>query len=196
MVSRKTKFCMTGALLLLLLGGCESSEVPTAIEIGNGPSFSMRGSGRLASFTVSGPLSGEKIAYSCGTRLLTCPGVASAVWQIQASQGYFDGKVVNGLQLVYGHVPEGYIQTMPSQTQPPPPLSSDVIYAFFAETSGAAVATGSFYVDKGGDVEAVQTDLCLMLKSGQWARVNCKTNAPYQEPVDIERYVQEHRISQ
>jgi hypothetical protein len=195
MVSRTT-ILMVSVVALLTFGGCENPEVPTTVKIGNGPSFSMRGSGRLASFTVSGPLSGQKIGYSCGTRLLTCPGVASVVWQIQASQGYFDGDVVNDLQLVYGRVPEGYIQTVPSQTQAPPPLSSDVVYAFFAETSGAAVATGSFYASKARDVEAVQTDLCLMMKSGQWARVNCKTDEPYQEPADIEKYVQEHRFTQ
>jgi len=51
-------------------------------------------------------------------------------------------------------------------------------------------------VDKTGGIQAVQVDLCTTLKNGQWSRISCKTQEPYQEPVDLEKYVREHQIMQ
>ena len=42
----------------------------------------------------------------------------------------------------------------------------------------------------------MQVDLCTTLKNGQWSRINCKTQEPYQEPVDLEKFVREHQITQ
>src|SRR6267142_1501469 len=44
-----------------VLSGCR--EVPTSVGVGSGPSFSLNGSGRLASLRVYGPRSGHKIPF-------------------------------------------------------------------------------------------------------------------------------------
>src|SRR5271157_4693063 len=57
---RLTAF-LAGASLLLVLSGCR--ETPTSVKVGSGPSFALRGSGRLAIFTVYAPQSGQRIAF-------------------------------------------------------------------------------------------------------------------------------------
>lgn len=42
----------------------------------------------------------------------------------------------------------------------------------------------------------IEADLCTTLKNGQWSRINCKTQELYQEPVDVEKYAREHKITQ
>jgi hypothetical protein len=144
--------------VLLMLVACEPPEIPTAVKVGPGPSFVLTGSGRLASFTVYAPMSGQKVAFPHGD-------VSTVVWQISSSTGYFDGARVNGLDLIYGKVPEGYKQIVPDQLQAPPSLQPGLIYSFFAESTGAGVASGSFYVEKSGTVLLVATDLCLTLRT-------------------------------
>lgn len=175
------------ASLLLVLSGCR--EIPTSVKVGNGPSFSLAGSGRLASFTVYAPQSGQRIAFPDHD-------VASVVWQVAASKGYFKGSHVKGLQLIYGKVPAGYEQVMPSQSQTAPPLASDTVYAFLAESTDAPIASGYFYMGKSGPIQTAIPDLCLMFAQGRKVRVRCKlsTAEPYQEPVDLEKYVREHQI--
>jgi hypothetical protein len=189
MILRKAISFLTVGALLVLLGGCEPPEVPTTVQVASGPSFSLLGSGRLASFTIFAPMSGQKVAYPD-------TDVASVVWQIQASKGYFERTRVQGLQLVYGKVPEGYAQTVPSGAQGPPVLAPGFVYSFFAESTGASVAGGSFYLDKFGAVQMLVPDLCLMQKNGHKVRVNCATKEPFQEPSDVNKYVREHRIAQ
>jgi hypothetical protein len=94
------------------------------VQVASGPSFSPQGSGRLGSFTVFAPLSGQKIAYPD-------TDIATVIWQIQASKGYFRGKGVQGLQVIYGRLPEGYAQTVPSGAQDPPALTPGCVYSFF-----------------------------------------------------------------
>src|SRR5690242_3510164 len=92
----------TKLLLILVLFqtlGCHHAEISTSVRVENGPSFSFQGSGRLASFTISAPLTGQKIAEGCTTRLFPCAGRATPVWQIEAAAGYFQGEKVSGLQL-------------------------------------------------------------------------------------------------
>jgi hypothetical protein len=172
--------------LLLLLGGCR--EVPTSVKVENGPSFSLRGSGRLAIFTVYAPLSGQRIAFPDGD-------VASVVWKIRASEEYFKGARVQDLKLTYGKVPNGYEQLVPEQSQVAPPLPPGAVYSFFAETTDAPISSGYFYMDKSGPIQTKVPDLCVMLSQGRKVRVNCKPNstAPYQEPTNLEEMVQKNR---
>ena len=81
---------------------------------------------------------------------------------------------------------------MPDQLKAPPSLQPGLIYSFFAESTGAGVASGSFYVEKSGTVLSVATDLCLTLENGHNVRVSCKTGEPYREPADIEKFAREH----
>jgi hypothetical protein len=176
------------ASLLLLLMGCR--EVPTSVGVSKGPSFSLGGSGRLATFTVYAPGSNQKIAFPDRE-------LANVVWQITASKGYFKGTHVKGLQLAYGKVPPGYEQLVPGQSQIVPPLPSDAVYAFLAETTDSPIASGYFYMGESGPVQTAVPDLCLMFLQGRKARVKCKLNTaePYQEPLDLEEYVRVHQVA-
>ena len=175
--------------LFLVLSGCR--ETPTSVMVGSGPSFALKGSGRLAIFTIYAPQSGQRIAFPH-------PALASAVWQIRASQGYFKGTRADGLQLIYGKVPNGYQQLVPGQSQAAPPLSPGAVYSFFAETTDAPIASGYFYMDKSDAIQTEIPDLCAMLVQGRKVRANCRlgSNEPYQEPVDLEHYVREHQTKQ
>ena len=172
---------------LLVLSGCR--EVPTSVKVGNGPSFSLAGSGRLASFTIYAPQSGQRIAFPDHD-------VASVVWQVVASKGYFKGSHIKGLQFTYGKVPPSYEQVVPSQSQAAPPLASGTVYAFLAESTDAPIASGYFYMGESGPVQTAIPDLCIMFLQGHKVRVKCKLNAAesYQEPMDLEKYVREHQI--
>jgi hypothetical protein len=188
--------CLIATLACFLSAtGCNRPEVPTSVKISNGLLFSLSGSGRLASFTISAPLNGQKIAVPCDVALLPCSGVASIVWQVVPSRGYYKGTRVEGLQIAYGKAPPDYDQTTPSRSLTAPPLTTGAIYGFFAETTEGAGHGGHIYVDRTGGIQAVQVDLCMTLKNNQWSRINCKTQEPYQEPENIDRYAQEHRIT-
>jgi len=179
---------LAGVLSLMFLTACR--EIPTSVIVGAGPSFSLGGSGRLASFTIYAPRNGQKIAFPDHD-------VATAVWQITATKGYFKGSQVKGLRLIYGDVPDGYQQAVPEKSQAPK-LVSGVVYAFFAETTDAPISTGYFYMGDSGPVQTEVPDLCLMFVQGRKTRVKCKLNAaePYYEPVDLEKYVRDHQIKQ
>jgi hypothetical protein len=177
----------------VFLFGCQW-EKPTGVRVGPGPSFAFSGSGRLASLTISAPLPGQKIAFPCGKLLFPCSGLAAIVWQIDASSGYLKGARVDGLQVSVGKLPEGYTQTLPSQSSQAPTFPRGAIYAYSAETTNAAGQSGYFYVDRSGAVVTVAVpDLCATLKEGHEVRVNCTTKEPFQEPTDLEGFVSAHR---
>jgi hypothetical protein len=176
------------ASCLMCCLACER-ERPTVVGVSAGPSFFFSGSGRLAVFTVYAPRNGEKIAYPD-------PDVASVVWQIKTAKGYFEGIQVEGFKLAYGKAPDGYTQVVPSQSQVAPPLPLGVVYAYFAETSGAPVAGGTFYMDRSGPVQVKLPDPCLMMLNNRKVRVKCGTNDPYQEPSDLESLVRQYQVTQ
>ena len=176
-------------LFLLTCSMCFSSctnERPTAVEVKSGPSFKLSGSGRLASFTVYAPVNGQRIAFPHAD-------VSTVVWRMTASKGFFKGNRVEDFQLTYGKIPEGYNQVIPSKPQTAPPLSSGVVYSFFAESTDAPVADGYFYIDGSEPVQTRIPDLCLMLVNGQEVRVNCTTKQPYQEPSNLGEIVRKNR---
>lgn len=196
-IIRQMAISLIPAVMLVYVFGCHRSEIPTSVIVGNGLSFSFQGNGRLASFTVSAPLNGQKIAEGCTAQLFPCAGRATPVWQIQASSGYMNGSNVNNLRLQYGKIPEGYTQLVPPNSQATPTLGSGVVYAFFAETTGAPGVAGDFYVQPSGAIDVVDiSDLCKRMKNGQWVRVNCETDQPYEEAADITKFVREHRKSE
>jgi hypothetical protein len=174
-------------LEVLLLGcfGC-SRELPTSVRVSAGPHFALSGSGRLASFTIYGPKAGQRIAFPH-------PDVASVLWQIKASAGYFKGARVEGLQLKYGEVPNDYKLAVPGQQQQSLPLSPGIVYSFFAETTDAPAVDGFFYMDETGTFQTRIPDLCLKLVNGREVRVNCKTDLPYEEPSNLEEMVHKNK---
>jgi hypothetical protein len=166
--------------------GC-NWERPTSVRVSPGPSFVFSGSGRLASFSVYAPPTGQRIASPN-------PDVATVVWQIKASGGYFKGTHVEDMQLAYGKLPKGYNQTVPSQSQGAPSLALGAVYSFFAETTDAPAIGGFFYMGRYGPTQISVPDLCLKLLGGREVAVKCGTNEPYQEPTDLERFAQEHQV--
>ena len=168
--------------LLLLLGGCR--EVPTSIKVGNGPSFALRGSGRLASFRIYGPEPGRKIATPFDAK--------SLVWRVEPINGYFKGVKVKGLQIEYGSVPSGYKQTVPAGGVPV--LSSGEVYYFFGETTNAPPAEGFFYFDGASPVVVKVPGLCQSGVVGDVKPLKCGTNELYTEPKDLAKFVRENRV--
>lgn len=129
-----------GSLAFLLLMGAffyVMAEHPTIVTISSGPSFAMRGSGELASFTVYAPRSGNRIAFPQ-------KGDSDIAWQIAPTNGYSKGARVSGLTVRYGEIPPGYSQVVPSQNQSPIPLAGGMVYSFFAETTNASGASAYF----------------------------------------------------
>jgi hypothetical protein len=170
-------------LLLVGLAGCR--EVPTSATIRVGPSFSLNGSGRLASFRIYGPQPGHAIATPFDDYAL--------VWRVQPSEGYFKGARVERLKIDYGKIPEGYKQTIPGDRSAPV-LQAGRVYYFFAETTDAPPAQGFFYLDGGTPIRIDVPGLCQSGIVGAVKPLKCGTNEPYAEPDDMEQFVKANRL--
>jgi hypothetical protein len=174
---------LIGAIsLLLCLGAC---EVATSARMYPGPTFSLSGSGRLASFRVYGPSPSRKIATPFDEK--------SLVWRIQATQGYFKGAAVEGLEIKYGKIPSGYTQTVPA-ADGSAALHNGQVCWFFAEATGAPGAEGFFYFDGSTVTEIDVPGLCQSAFVGDVKPLRCGTLEPYAEPHDLELFVKDHRI--
>ena len=171
---------LVGGLCLLDLLGC---EVKTSARLGSGPSFYLDGSGHLASFTVYAPQPGRKIAIPNDTK--------SEVWGIRSVSAI--GEMVAHMNLLYGTVPDGYLQTVPTKGAAPA-LTPGLVYHFFAETTSAPGAEGYFYIDKNMPILINVPDLCASAFVGDVKAVKCSTGEPYVEPKDLEKFVQENRV--
>ncbi|MGB8061301.1 MAG: hypothetical protein WCF26_05355 [Candidatus Sulfotelmatobacter sp.] len=176
--------------LLLLMGAClyVIGEHPTIVTVSPGPSFTMRGSGELASFTVYAPRRGNRIAFPH-------KGDSDIAWQIVATNGYFKGARVSGLTIRYGEIPPGYSQLVPSQNQAAIPPAGKMIYSFFAETTNAPGATAYFYMDGAQPTLSFVPDLCITLKDGRYVRVKCGFGGDrtYSEPANLDEVVRKYR---
>src|SRR4029077_14072272 len=131
------------------LSGCR--EIPTSAKIDNGPSFSLHGSGKLASFRIYGPQPGHRIATPFDSK--------SLVWRVEPSKGYFKGARVEQLQIKYGNVPSEYTQTVPNSGAAPALVAGQVYY-FWVETANAPPAEGFFYMDGGTPIPTKVPGLC------------------------------------
>ena len=171
-------FCVPCLLALL---GC---EVSTSARLDRGPSFSLDGSGHLASFTVYAPQLGHKIA--------TPNDAKSEVWSFQASSTS-RRELVARMNVLYGVVPAGYVQTVP-RNGAVTALSPGLVYYFFAETTGATGAEGFFYLDKDIPTLINVPDLCESGFVGDVKPVKCGSREPYVEPTNLDEFVQKNRV--
>lgn len=183
-VLRKALSSLVIGLCLLTLLGC---EVRTSARLETGSSFSLDGSGRLASFSLYCPQPGHKIA--------TPNDAKSQVWSIQPSNGYPDSAWVAHMNLVYGSVPKGYTQTVPNNGTAPA-LTAGLVYYFFVETTGAPGVGGFFYMDKAAPILISAPGLCESAFVGDVKPLKCGTKEPYSEPKDLEQFVRENRLQQ
>lgn len=182
MIQRHLRACLIFGILLVAVG-CR--EIPTTVKVGDGPSFSFQGSGRLASFRVYGPQPGHKIATPFDDK--------SLVWRVQPIEGYFKGARVQGLNVAYGVLPEGYAQTIPKNAAPTH-LTQGRVYYFFAETTNAPPASGFIYLDGSRPIEIVVPDLCQSGFLGEVKPLKCGTNDLYTEPESLEQFVRDNHI--
>src|SRR6266404_6408929 len=173
-LSPRGKACSIAAVsALLFLASC---EVSTSARMSAGPTFSLTGSGHLASFRVYGPTQGRKIATPMNEK--------SLVWRIEPSEGYFKGKLVQRTEIRYGQVPNGYVQTTPVLGTAAA-LYEGSVYWFFAETTGAAGASGFFYFDGKTPTEIEVPGLCQSGFIGDVKPLKCGTQEPFIEPHDL-----------
>ena len=179
----KTTRLLVGGLCLLLC----SCEVSTSAKIGSGPSFSLNGSGHLSSFTVYAPQLGRRIAIPNDAK--------SEVWSFRTASGNAKGEKVAGMNLLYGRVPIGYVQTVPNG-EVASALTPGFVYFFIAETTGAAWAHGFFYIDRNKPIPINVPGLCPSAIIGDVKPVKCGTSEPYVEPKDLEKFVQENRLQE
>jgi hypothetical protein len=135
-------------ICLIILVGC---EVPTSVRLAAGPSFSFDGSGRLVSFSVYGPRAGHRIATPLDTQ--------SLMWRIEPTSDSPSGALVASMDIAYGNVPKGYTQKAPSSGTVLP-LTTGVVYAFAAETTGAPGVNGFVYIGQTGPVRINVPGLC------------------------------------
>lgn len=169
-------------LLVLCLAAC---EVSTSARIHAGPTFSLSGSGRLASFRIYGPSSSRTIATPFDEK--------SLVWRVQPTGGYFEGELVEGVDIEYGKVPRAYVQNVPA-TGTAAALQKGQVYWFFAETTNAPGASGFFYFDGTTAIEIEVPGLCQSAFVGDVKPLKCGTQEPYLEPQDLESFVKQHRL--
>jgi hypothetical protein len=167
------------ALCTLTFVGC---EVRTSVVLDRGPSFLLSGSGHLVSFSVYGPQPGHKIATPLNQKGL--------LWRIEPISSTPQGVLVARMNLVYGRVPGGYMQTTPSVG----PLSTGQVYSFAAETTGAPGASGFFYMDGNGPTLINVPGLCESAFVGDVKPVKCGTAEPYVEPSNLQEFVRENRV--
>ena len=184
MLLRRLAISRVLTMTLTLLIGC--GEIPTSARLESGPRFLLDGSGQLASFRIYGPQPGRRIATPFDAK--------SLVWNIQPTAGYFKGDRVHHFALNFGTVPAGYVQTLPAGGVVPK-LPSKVVYYFFAETTDAPPAGGFFYLNEDVPIEITIPGLCESGVVGDVRPLRCGTSDPYIEPADLEKFVQENRMT-
>lgn len=125
--------------LFVLSTGLSSCEIDTTLSItgGNPPTFVMKGNGKLGSIRVRGP---HKQREAEGEE-------ASLYWVIQAKDN--EARSVSSFgSLVYGKVPEGYVQVYPEKGETPPLIEGE-IYNIRVSTINANGDDGFFVIRKG-----------------------------------------------
>ena len=112
---------------------------------GNPPVFFLTGSGSLAHLLI------------CGSRRQSTGNDHDFnLWEIEPIGGYQRGRRVEDIASIkYGVVPQGYRQSHPDDSNPPPPLVSGTKYEYWFDTTDAPHARSYFVIR---DVKAVHVE--------------------------------------
>lgn len=144
----KNRLSVFGYLLITVSVAVFSScEVDTTVTIkgDNPPTFVMSGSGSLALLRIQ------------GQKVRDTPAIfASVVWEIRSKDGRINGTRLESLgSIIYGRVPEGYVQVYPEHGDAPPLIEGQKYHAFF-DTVNANGARVHFTIRDGKVVEVPQ----------------------------------------
>jgi hypothetical protein len=130
---------LLSAMLVLTPSCLGERDTLITVEGGNPPSFIMTGSGKLTTLRVTGP---RKLRE----------GVAEepyVIWEIEFKGDGYARNVERLSPIVYGDVPEGYIQVIPHPSHPAPPISEGELYGVNAITMNANGGRVGFAIHKG-----------------------------------------------
>ena len=152
-------------LLIVAICLLTACEIPTHVRIAGAanPIFVLSGSGRLACFVIYAADYAEKAESPRDENV--------ALWKISAKEGNLNGRLWRLKRIVYGVVPEGYVQLKPQVGSYPPPLEGGKKYFFEVDTANAPGATGYVEIRRS---QAVLTDgpyPCFGGEGKKWVRV-------------------------
>jgi len=150
--SRNRNILLLGLLLSLLIHGCNLPyfERDTRVRIAerkSPPTFSLTGSGYLNFFWVSEVNAPPPIPEAAKTM----NGRDQIIWEIWPEDSRSTG-IPELPSIVYGQVPAGFIQKLPSGGQPGP-LVEGKIYEAGGPSSGADMDVFRFTIQNGNAVE-------------------------------------------
>ena len=156
--------------LAMLLTACERAT-HVQVEGSTSPKFILSGSGRLCYFVIYSPEFAQKAKSPWDEDL--------ALWKITVADGRSTGTPVGSLdRIVYGVLPDGYIQVRP-KIGPAPPLKEGEKYLYEVNTTNAPGAFGYLEIRNS---RAVSTDgpqgPCFGGKGKGWVRVPCPSTLP------------------
>lgn len=155
-------------LILLALGGCRRERrTEVTIQGEASPTFTFKGSGKLASFSVYlVPPSPEEMIKPLSEQ--------APVWRISAVPDYLHGVQIEDVgTLPYGAIPRGYKQEVPGNGDPVRSLIPDRNYFFDARTTDAPPAAGFFRIENGKVSLTKVNTPCWQTKNGVWVKSPC-----------------------
>ena len=158
-------FVVASLVTVLFLVACERST-HVRIEGSAQPVFVLSGSGRLCSFVVYSPEFSQKAKSPWDEDL--------ALWKIDVAEGRSAGTPVGSLdRIVYGVLPEGYVQIKP-QIGSAPPLKEGAKYFYDVTTTNAPGIAGYVEIKDSRAVSTDGPDTCFGGEGKKWARVPCR----------------------
>ncbi len=135
----KPHSCILNIILSLAILGCEI-DTRVTMDGKNPPSFRVSGSGGIYFLRVVD-------VTECKGSLLDCP----TIWQIDPFGGQVS--IADLPQIVYGRVPEGFHQTIPTNDALAPALVEGKKYTVYTPTYNANGGGVRFMISAGRSVE-------------------------------------------
>lgn len=148
--------------LLLFSSTCER-RTEVKLEGGNPPSFVLFGTGNLVELSVGYDLQDKTVAPSKRSPV---------IWKI--TQTSRDGERLENLgRIVYGVVPKGYKQTVPTEGNPPPELTTGKYYYYYLETINAPHVDGDFEIRNGKPIRVYGVATCYKVVNNREVESPC-----------------------
>jgi hypothetical protein len=161
---KRFSFVIASLATLSFLAACERST-HVRIEGSTQPVFVLSGSGRLCSFVVYSPEFSQKAKSPSDEDL--------ALWKFNVAETRSTGTPVGSLdRIVYGVLPEGYMQIKP-QIGSAPPLKEGAKYFYDVTTTNAPGTAGYFEIKDSRAVSTDGPDTCFGTEGKKWVRVPC-----------------------